>query len=254
MCVCFCLFVCILFGGYYRDWEYTIEEPPKHLHFVESFLTAQLSEGREVGLIVDLCNHECLYHDEIPEGVEYAHIWCVAKTVPGDDDIQNFVQAVDTYLEKNPKKYVAVHCSYGFNRTGFMICCYLIEKMNLSIEEALQVFSDSRPPGIKHEKFMNELRLRYGPQTDLSNHSFSSAEKQQMEESLISLDVTSGQDLLKKLEEFKNSNDGERKIYKVASSAGSLDSLGSAFSLEEYEKEIMEECSTPKKKKRCVIM
>lgn len=50
----------------------------------------------------------------------------------------------------------------GFNRTGFVVCCYLIEVCGLSVEEALASFASSRPPGVKHEAFRAELHRRYG--------------------------------------------------------------------------------------------
>uniref|UniRef100_A0A8K9X6Q3 RNA guanylyltransferase and 5'-phosphatase n=1 Tax=Oncorhynchus mykiss TaxID=8022 RepID=A0A8K9X6Q3_ONCMY len=41
-----------------------------------------------------------------------------------------------------------VHCTYGFNRTGFLICAYLVEKMDWSIEAAVAAFAQARAPGI----------------------------------------------------------------------------------------------------------
>lgn len=56
---------------------------------------------------------------------------------------------------------IALHCHYGFNRTGFVICCYLIEKLGYSVEAAIKAFQEARPPGIKHSHFKDELFLRY---------------------------------------------------------------------------------------------
>jgi hypothetical protein len=50
----------------------------------------------------------------------------------------------------------------GFNRTGFVVCSYLIEHCGLSVEQALASFARSRPPGVKHERFRDELHARYG--------------------------------------------------------------------------------------------
>lgn len=49
----------------------------------------------------------------------------------------------------------------GYNRTGFVICCYLIEVCGLSVDAALASFAHSRPQGIKHEVFLAELQARY---------------------------------------------------------------------------------------------
>ena len=215
-----------------------------------------------MGLIVDLCNHECLYQDEIPSSVAYEHIWCIAKEVPGDEDIQQFVTTVDNFRRKYPKKYVAVHCSYGFNRTGFMICCYLIQKLKLSIADALQRFKDSRSPGIKHEKFKKELTKRYGQNSENdSGQEVSLEEKRHMEESLISLDVESGQELLRKLEECKRVESTGKVMTRTGSqdsmpSISSLDSVHSLVASSLEDEMIMIQHSTKKsrKGKRCAIM
>lgn len=45
----------------------------------------------------------------------------------------------------------------GFNRTGFVVCAYLIQVCRLNVQEALAAFGTARPPGVKHEKFVVEL-------------------------------------------------------------------------------------------------
>lgn len=49
----------------------------------------------------------------------------------------------------------------GFNRTGFILCAYLIEVCGLTVQEALDAFKAARPPGVKHEDFVEELHERY---------------------------------------------------------------------------------------------
>ena len=39
--------------------------------------------------------------------------------------------------------------SAGFNRTGFVLCSYLVQVCNLSVQEALDSFAVARPPGIR---------------------------------------------------------------------------------------------------------
>ena len=62
------------------------------------------------------------------------------------------------YFRDHPDKYIGIHCSYGFNRTGFVVCSYLVEELGYTIDEALQAFSDSRPPG----KDEGQSKLREG--------------------------------------------------------------------------------------------
>ena len=57
----------------------------------------------------------------------------------------------------------------GFNRTGFVVCAYLVLVCGLSVQEALANFAAARPPGVKHEKFVVEVRIwqkQMPPQAD----------------------------------------------------------------------------------------
>lgn len=56
--------------------------------------------------------------------------------------------------------YVSGH--YGYNRTGFFIVCYLVERLGYKLEDAIREFAEKRlPRGIKHEYFIDELYVRY---------------------------------------------------------------------------------------------
>lgn len=39
-----------------------------------------------------------------------------------------------------------------------MVCAYLVLVCGLSVQEALTNFAAARPPGVKHEKFVVEVR------------------------------------------------------------------------------------------------
>lgn len=47
------------------------------------------------------------------------------------------------------------------DRTGFFLVCYLIENEGWKVEDAIAEFAAKRPPGIKHDHFINELYKRY---------------------------------------------------------------------------------------------
>lgn len=55
-----------------------------------------------------------------------------------------------------------MHCTHGFNRTGYMIVTYLIERLNYSAEEALNLFGKARFPGIYEEMYLWHLLRRFG--------------------------------------------------------------------------------------------
>jgi protein-tyrosine phosphatase len=40
--------------------------------------------------------------------------------------------------------YLGVHCTHGFNRTGFMIITYLIEELHFNVTSAITHFAAAR--------------------------------------------------------------------------------------------------------------
>ncbi|GLC33354.1 hypothetical protein PLESTB_000342300 [Pleodorina starrii] len=141
--------------------SWSLPSQPKHRLTVPEMVAQQAALGRKVGLLLDLSNHDCLYSADIPTGLAYTHVQLVAKELPPPEFVDAVVAVANRFWAKHPDEYIAVHCAYGFNRTGFVLCCYLIECCGMSVEDALEAFAQCRPPGVKHEQFRMELHRRY---------------------------------------------------------------------------------------------
>ncbi len=101
-------------------------------------------------------------------GIEYHKFPTVSKIPPTVDEVKDFIKLVDRLWASVPspeageqEALIGVHCHYGFNRTGFFICSYLIERKGFSVQDALDEFQKQRPPGIRHEHFIDTLFARY---------------------------------------------------------------------------------------------
>ena len=141
-----------------------LEQMEKYAHIltVEKMLYEQReTKQREVTMIIDLSNHECLYEEDIPKEVHRVHVRNIAKSIPNIECCAKVMREATQHWKKHPEQYIAIHCAYGFNRTGFIVCSYLIEKENMTAEEALEAFAIARPPGVKHERFQLALKARY---------------------------------------------------------------------------------------------
>lgn len=114
--------------------------------------------------IVDISADIPPYSPKTLKNIKYYKCATVSKVVPDQIAIRRFIQLVDDILSSNENvenPLIAVHCHYGFNRTGFLICCYLVEKMGWSVQEAVEGFKAAKPPGIKHPHFIDALYVRY---------------------------------------------------------------------------------------------
>lgn len=113
--------------------------------------------------IVDISADIPPYSPKTFEKIHYYKCATVSKVVPDHVAIRRFIQLIDDILgsTNEPEPLVAVHCHYGFNRTGFFICCYLIERCGWSVREAVEGYKAAKPPGIKHPHFVDALYVRY---------------------------------------------------------------------------------------------
>lgn len=122
-----------------------------------------------MGLLVDLTNTTRFYdrNDIEKEGIEYVKLSCKGHgECPSAEITTNFIRSCEHFVEKNPTELIGVHCTHGFNRTGFLICAYLVEKMDWSVEAAVAAFSQARAPGIYKGDYLKELYRRYGEEED----------------------------------------------------------------------------------------
>lgn len=85
---------------------------------------------------------------------------------PSREQVHAFIELVDEFTNDHPLEVIGVHCTHGFNRTGFLICSYLVEKYDFDIAAAIQTFAASRQPGIYKQEYINELFNRYGDEDD----------------------------------------------------------------------------------------
>jgi protein-tyrosine phosphatase len=143
-------------------------------HNPRDFVKTWGSRKDGIGAVVDISHDPPVYDERGLEdgGIIYCKCPTVSKLPPTKDEVETFIYAVDHIrhkLEKRdqPSQLIGVHCHYGFNRTGFFIVSYLVERMGYPLSAALEEFKTSRPPGIRHSHFTDELYGRYFDYVDV---------------------------------------------------------------------------------------
>ncbi|KAL9124483.1 MAG: hypothetical protein Q9217_006190 [Psora testacea] len=137
------------------------------VHSPEKFVSKWYGK---IKAVIDISHDSPVYDPRGLEdrGVEYHKFPTVSKIPPSAEETREFALLVDQ-LRFSPTKNVptkhepliGVHCHYGFNRTGFFLCSYLIEKEGYGVQQAIDTFGAARPPGIRHAHFLDELFVRY---------------------------------------------------------------------------------------------
>lgn len=118
-----------------------------------------------MGLWIDLTNTNRYYNPSVVTitGCQYKKLKLEGHgLLPYPVSVQSFIRLVDEFIKKHPEQIIGVHCTHGFNRTGYMIVSYLVERLKYSIHDALSLFSEARSPGIYREQYVTGLIKNYG--------------------------------------------------------------------------------------------
>ncbi|KAF1846207.1 uncharacterized protein K460DRAFT_339215 [Cucurbitaria berberidis CBS 394.84] len=113
--------------------------------------------------VIDISHDNPVYDPKGLEvgGIPYYKFPTVSKQPPQDDEVKVFMDLVDKIRSEKKEGLIGVHCHYGFNRTGFFLVSYLIERLGYRVEDAIDTFQQARPPGIRHSHFIDSLHVRY---------------------------------------------------------------------------------------------
>ncbi|XP_074655994.1 mRNA-capping enzyme-like [Tubulanus polymorphus] len=118
-----------------------------------------------LGLVIDLTNTTRFYDKSTLEAYDckYLKLQCRGHgETPSQDQTNTFISICDHFIRQKPLHVIGVHCTHGFNRTGFLIVAYLVEKQNWSVDAAVDMYRKARPPGIYKQDYLEELYRRYG--------------------------------------------------------------------------------------------
>ena len=117
----------------------------------------------ELRSIIDLTNTSRYYSpaDCARQGLKHRKIFTPGHgVVPENKSVQQFFSAVDTFSSDNDDGLIGVHCTHGLNRTGYMICRYMIEKKGFKPEDAIQTFNEARGHKQERENYLEDLKTK----------------------------------------------------------------------------------------------
>lgn len=129
-------------------------------------MESQKAKGRDIGLVINLTRSKVYYNVRQFEelGITVTTIPCAGRgEAPSPQEVNAFWYAANSYcVEMENSKHILVHCTHGYNRTGYMICHMLMRSpLNfgryLTVREVLEQFAKARPPGIYKPLYLDEL-------------------------------------------------------------------------------------------------
>ncbi|KAM6342252.1 RNA/RNP complex-1-interacting phosphatase [Podargus strigoides] len=120
-------------------------------------------QKEELGLIIDLTYTTRYYRpEELPATLCYSKILTMGHEIPNRETIFQFKRVVKKFLRDNKDndKLIGVHCTHGLNRTGYLVCRYLIDVEGMEPNTAIELFNRARGHPIERTNYIQDLRKR----------------------------------------------------------------------------------------------
>ncbi|RHY91098.1 hypothetical protein DYB35_003131 [Aphanomyces astaci] len=126
--------------------------------------------GHVVRLVVDLTNTTKYYDgpSAFPSTISYRKFALEGfSAAPSPTSVAAFLDLVDAFERDHPGKHLALHCTHGLNRTGYLVASYLIRRKQYSVQAALDAFAAARPPGLIKFLYIDALHDLHGCSADV---------------------------------------------------------------------------------------
>ncbi|XP_014089217.2 RNA/RNP complex-1-interacting phosphatase isoform X1 [Bactrocera oleae] len=124
-------------------------------------VTILLKSIPNLGMIIDLTNTSRYYTPDcfVNKGLEYNKLMIPGHHIPPPYLVHRFKKLVFDFLNKNAgnDKLIGVHCTHGVNRTGYLICNYMISELDVKPEDAIDKFNHSRGHKIERKNYLDSL-------------------------------------------------------------------------------------------------
>ncbi|CAG0920543.1 unnamed protein product [Notodromas monacha] len=123
--------------------------------------TDVLEQIQNLGMVLDLTATQRYYDPQffMSQGIRYFKLVCEGRVIPGADTVRAFFAQMDGFRNDPGMRgcVIGVHCTHGVNRTGYLICRYMIQRLGLSAQEAIQKFEAARGHKIERPLYVDHL-------------------------------------------------------------------------------------------------
>ncbi|XP_059082761.1 RNA/RNP complex-1-interacting phosphatase-like isoform X3 [Tigriopus californicus] len=113
--------------------------------------------------VIDLTNTTRYYNAEKLKAtcssvLEHVKITTEGHVVPKNSVVRRFFDVVDGTLAKSPDALIGVHCTHGVNRTGYLICRYLVQRLSWAPKDAIKAFGLARGHDLERVNYLQDLQ------------------------------------------------------------------------------------------------
>ena len=151
-----------------RAYDRNVKHAGGDIFGVRHVLNLEEELDCKIGMVLDLTNTDRYYdHQTFGKSVDVRKFALEGHGKhPSRQAMEKIFVAVDRFRENmGDEAVIGIHCTHGFNRTGFVICSYLVERKGWDVGTAIDEFAKVRQGGIYRENVVEELYRRYAPES-----------------------------------------------------------------------------------------
>ncbi|CAH1636558.1 unnamed protein product [Spodoptera littoralis] len=147
-------------------------------------IPALLEKVPKLGAVIDLTNTARYYDPSELQaaGILHKKILMPGRIIPPEDKVTEFMDTVDEFLGKDcvavqvkraslglstTEFLIGVHCTHGLNRTGYMVCRYMRDRLGIPAKDAIKKFEKARGYQIERENYVADLLGEKPPPPDV---------------------------------------------------------------------------------------
>jgi len=132
--------------------------PGEHFHFQDVY-DYSVSIEKPITDIIDLTFTDKYYKpkqdDFAATKVTHHKFKIPGKKLPTAEMLKTILDTMES-LAKD-KKVMGVHCTHGINRTGYIICTFMVERLGWEPQAAIDAFGVARGIPIQHQEYIDAV-------------------------------------------------------------------------------------------------
>jgi atypical dual specificity phosphatase len=134
--------------------------PEKDKFYWQEIISHLKTNEKPVTGIVDLTGgwyYKKEDFEKVDSNIKYLSVKIKGKTVPNKKILTQILDFIKDHDLKGQS--VVIHCKHGLNRTGFIICAYLVLVKHIRPDDAINFFETARGENIVHKQvYYNAIR------------------------------------------------------------------------------------------------
>jgi len=95
-------------------------------------------------------------------GITHHKFMIPGKNIPKPAILNEILDTMDELIKND--KVIGIHCTHGINRTGYIVCCYLVKRLGWEPANALAAFKNARGFPLEHQDYIDAVLALNNPE------------------------------------------------------------------------------------------